>query len=125
VTGIARAIACAAAVLATAGCTWKTEPDGDDAGSSSSTITATVGDRCEAIASELCMKASSCAIPPASFSDCVASYKVQCCSGSSCDKVSMSTDLALTSCKQAIDAEDCNDFVNNNLPTYCSSFSSN
>jgi hypothetical protein len=80
---------------------------------------ATVGDQCQEIFKELCLKGQTCGISGVTLDQCISANMPTCCTGSQCSAVSGSSEAAVSACKQAIDAEDCNSVANNAVPAAC------
>jgi hypothetical protein len=80
----------------------------------------TVGDQCMQEFDALCSQAiNRCGVAGFSVDQCVAADMSMCCSGSGCAVMSTSSAAAVDACIAAIDAEDCNDIVNNAVPAAC------
>lgn len=96
---------------------------GDDAGADAAadaTTPQTVGDQCSTIFAELCSQAiNRCGEMGFSLDQCINANMPTCCTGSVCSETSKSTPDDVTSCTQAIDAEDCNALANNATPSAC------
>ena len=114
---MAVAIVCAALPLSEAACTLG-PTDADGGADASTTPARALGDQCQDVISEFCQQGPRCALS-VGLAQCVSNYLPLCCMGSKCTAASTIRESAVTSCKQTIDALDCNVIVNTSNPAIC------
>jgi hypothetical protein len=102
-------------VIAAVACHWTTT--GDDAGTSDAGAQ-TVGENCDVFAAEYCQQYNRCGIAQ---EDCLTTSELACCTGSACSAISTASASVMSSCRSALQSEDCNGIATATVPAECQS----